>query len=416
MRNLLSIVCALAVVAACGRVPGGVSSNGDYKLYEAVADRSQIAVIDSRSHAVERLLPLGTPSPDWHHLYSVTGGTLTDTDPQTGGVRFSLRLPGSYELPAATLSGLPGGLSQNGRWIAVESFDANPAGLPTASHFLVESSSLAAPPARIDMPGFFSFDAISNDGDRLYLIQYLSANDYRVRMYHVAARQLDPQVIVDKTDPKDSMTGLRLAGIPSQDGSYLYSIYVRENDGPFIHALTLDGSPVAFCIDLPGRGYQADTNAFRWSVAMSADGSHLYAANATSGMVSELKLDPNSIPGVARTAQFNAGMPVAGGIVQDAQAKEFGANAAVITADGKTLITAASAGIVFIDTGSLHATASALAQVSIWSLALSPDGRLLYALSDSGKIAVISMDSRQVVTTFDPGAGNPLALMRVEAA
>jgi len=53
MRSLVSVVCAVVVVAACGRVPGG-TINGDFKLYEAVSDRSQIAVIDSRSHAVER--------------------------------------------------------------------------------------------------------------------------------------------------------------------------------------------------------------------------------------------------------------------------------------------------------------------------------------------------------------------------
>ena len=49
-------------------------------------------------------------------------------------------------------------------------------------------------------------------------------------------------------------------------------------------------------------------------------------------------------------------------------------------------------------------------------MALSPDAKVLYALSDSGKIAEVSMDSRQVGATFDPSAGNPMALMRVVSA
>jgi WD40 repeat protein len=412
MKSLLWIVCAMVVVAACGRVPGG-TANGDFKLYEAVSNRSQIAVIDSQSHSIERWLPLGTPSSDWKHLYSVAGSELTDTEPQTGAVRFSLRLPGSYQLPPATLSGLPGGMSQDGRRLVLESFDRNPNGQPTASHFLVVTTSLATPPIRVDMAGYFAFDTISNDGDRLYLIQYLSATNYTVRMYHLSIQQLDPQVIFDKTDPKDSMTGERLSGISARDGGYLYSIYVRQNDAPFIHALTLDGSPIAFCIDLPGSGYQASSSGFDWSLAMTADGSRLYAANGATGMVSEVDLGTSL--SVARSVKFDSGKSVAGVLAQDVSAKELGTGAAVVSPDGKTLVTTSSSGIAFIDTASLQASAHALTNWTVWSLALSPDGKVVYALGDSGKIAEISMVSRQVAATFDPGAGIPLTLMRVEA-
>ena len=63
MRSLRTMVCLAVLVAACGRVPGGPVASGDYKLYEAVSDRSQIAVIDSRSHTVERWLGLGHADP-----------------------------------------------------------------------------------------------------------------------------------------------------------------------------------------------------------------------------------------------------------------------------------------------------------------------------------------------------------------
>lgn len=415
MRSVLSVVCAMVLVAACGRGPGATQASGDYRLYEAVSDRSQIAVIDSRSHAVERTLPLGTPSSDWKHLYSLKGDTVVDTDPETGSVLHSVRLPGYYRMPFATASGIPGGLSQDGRWLVAESFDQASGSIPTASHFAVVNTAFNSPARQVDLPGYFDFDTISNDGGRLYLIEYVSGSDYRVRIYDVGGQQLDPQVVVDKADPKESMTGVRLSGIPSQDGAYLYSIYVRQNDNPFIHALTLQGSPIAFCIDLPGSGYQSSENAFQWSLAMSPDGSRLYAANAATGAVSELNIGADASPELARTVQIDSGRSVAGLFAQDVQAKVFGANGAVISPDGKTLVTLASTGIVWVDTSNLRAGTRALTNWTVWSLALSPDGKLLYALSDSGKIAEISMGSGKVNATFDPGAGNPMALMRVAA-
>jgi hypothetical protein len=55
----------------------------------------------------------------------------------------------------------------------------------------------------------------------------------------------------------------------------------------------------------------------------------------------------------------------------------------------------------------------ALGDWHIWSLALSPDGRLLYAVGDNGHIAEVSMATGEVAHTFDPAEGQPMALMRV---
>ena len=411
MRAFLLAGCAVVVVAACGRAPGGPITASDYKLYEATSDRSQIAVIDSQSHVVERTMQLGVPSSDWKHLYSVTGTTLSDVDPATGALVHSMKLPGNYQLPLVTLSGMPGGLSQNGAWIVAESLDQASA----RSTFLVVNTLFNSAPRRIDLPGNFEFDAISNDGVRLFLIEYGSPGSYRVRLYDVGAQQLNPQVVVDKSNPTDSMSGLKLSGLPSQDGGMLYSIYARPNDMPFIHALFLSG-PFAVCIDLPGKGYQSDYNALHWSIAMSRDGSHLYAANAAAGVVSDVNLAGGSAPGVSRSANIDSGKSVASNFAQDVQAKELGANTAAISSDGKTLVTAGSVGIVFIDTGALRVTARALTDQVIRSLALSPDGKILYVLDENGTFTEVSMDTRKVGATFNPSAGNPLDLMRVVAA
>lgn len=415
MRSLLTMACVVVLVAACGRAPGTPLTSGNFKLYEATSDRSQIAVIDLKSHAIERRMQLGTPSSDWKHLYSVASSMLYDVDPETGSSIKSLRMPGYYQLPRVTLSGMPGGLSQNGRWIALESFDESPSGPPTASHFVVVGTKFDSAPVRIDLRGYFAFDAVSNDGLRLYLIEYMSGANYRVRIYNVPAGQLNPEVVVDKSDPQESMTGQRLSGIPATDGAWLFSMYVRPSQSPFIHALVMDGTPLALCIDLPGLGYEKDMNAFRWSLAMSTDGAHLYAANAASGVVSEINTGASGVE-LARSVHIDSGRTAAGIFVKDVQAKEFSSNAAVVSLDGKTLATASSSGIVLIETKGLSVRARALTDWTVWSLALSPDGKVVYALSDSGKIAEVSMESGRVGATFDPGAGMPLDIMRVAAA
>ena len=415
MRALVMVVCAVVLFAACGRAPGGPITAADYKLYEAVSDRNQIAVIDSQTQAIERWMQLGVPSSDWKHLYSVTNGTLSDVDPSTGALVHSMKLPGNYELPQITLGGMPGGLSQNGVWISVESFNRAPNEVPTMSHFLVVDTSLRSVPRRVDLQGYFHFDAVSNDGNRLYLIEYGSAGSYRVRLYDLPAGQLNPQVVVDKSNPTESMSGLKLSGIPSQNGGILYSIYARPADPPFIHALDLSG-PFASCIDLPGTGYGSDYNALHWSLAMSGDGSHLYAANAAAGVVSDVVIGGNASPSVSRSVHIDSGKSVASIFAQDVQAKELGANAAVISADGKTLVTAGTAGIVFIDIRGLRVIARALTDQTVWSLALSPDGKVLFVLNEHGTFTEVSMDTRRVGATFNPSAGYPLELMRVVAA
>jgi hypothetical protein len=412
MRSVVLAFCGLLVVAACGQAAGNAAS-GDYRLYEATSQSSQIAVIDSRTHAILRFLPLGTPSPDWKHLYSVKLDTLADLDPETGTTLHTLRLQGDYQLPPATLNGMPGGLSQDGRWLTLESLDPTTA-VPSTTRLLLIDTSYASPPRRIDLDGFFSFDAVSNDGMRVYLVEYVSPAAYHVRMYDVSAGRLDPNIIFDKSDGSEAMTGLRLAGVPSPDGHWLYSMYVREGMSPFVHALSLDG-PVAFCIDLPGAGYSSDANAFHWSIAMPATGAHLFATNAATGVASELNISSDAMPALARSVSIGSGDSVAGGLAQAVQAKELGANASVITPDGKILVTAGSSGIVWIETEGLHAGTRLLNDWTVTSLALSPDGKVLWALNDAGRIAEIQMASRQVAATFGAEA-YPLALMRVEAA
>jgi len=404
----LGALAVLMFVAGCATIQPQTKIAGDYKLYEAANTPQRapfIAVIDSRSRSTERTLPIGTPSSDWKHLYSVISTSLVDTNPLSGTTQGTLLLPGSYQLPPATYTGLPGGLSPDGSWLVLESFDRAASAAPTATHLVVVDTSTLKIKHQVNLVGYFAFDALSNDGQRLYLIQYLNGTEYYVRMYDLAAGQLDANIVVDKADGNQAMVGQRLSGVAGLEGHWLLSMYVRQHDGPFIHALGLDGA-FAFCLDLPGVGFATDPAQFNWSIALSPDGKSLYAANTATGTVTEIDTQP---PQVKRTAHISLAAP-------SAQAKQFGANAAVVSADGNTLVVGGAGGVVWIDTATLQVRSQALTEWRIWSLGLSPDGHNLYAINDAGSIAEISMASASVVARFDPAQGQPMELMRVAAA
>jgi sugar lactone lactonase YvrE len=133
--------------------------------------------------------------------------------------------------------------------------------------------------------------------------------------------------------------------------------------------------------------------------------------------VSVINTSTNSFPPkVMRTVHVDTGGTASSGVVQNVQAKVFGANGAVLSPDGQTLVTIGTKGVDWIDTATLKLRSRALPDWTVWSLALSGDGTMLYALSDSGKVAELSMAGPTLSATFDPRAGQPLALIRVEAA
>jgi hypothetical protein len=307
---------------------------------------------------------------------------------------------------------MPGGLSQNGSWLVVENYDQAGESLPTASHFLVIKTSPMQVASRVDLQGFFDFDAISNDGNRLYLIEYLNGKQYYVRDYDVGAGKLDPYPVVDKSEGGNAMTGIRLSGVASTSGGWLFSVYVRDHSNPFVHALSLD-NPLAFCLDLRGGGYADDGTAMQWTIAMSPSGNDIYAANAASGDVAHIGLSDGT-PRIVRAERLAQPGAVAG-LIKTVQAKEVGGNSAVVSADGATVAIGGLSGVVWIDGQTLKVRERALSGWPVASLGLSPDGKTLYAVSEGGRVAVIAMATASVETTFDLQGGQPMALMRVAA-
>jgi hypothetical protein len=159
--------------------------------------------------------------------------------------------PGTWTIPAVAYDGSAGGLSADRRTLVL----IEPrTGFPRAqTRLLVVNAHNLASATVILLEGDYSFDAVSPNGSRLFLIHYLSAVDptrYEVRAYDVATRKLVAKPVVDPRDAAEKMRGNPLSRVLSPDGRFAYTLY-DGNGHPFVHALDTAAS-TARCIDLVG--------------------------------------------------------------------------------------------------------------------------------------------------------------------
>jgi len=386
-RRLIGLLfLAVIGLTACGRsLSAPPAAAGDRLFLEEGFGNGpeHVTVRDSGTGAVERQLPIGTPAPDWSRYYTVTPlagvARLTALDPASGRSLGQATIPSGYALPNLSFQAPTSGLSPNGQWLALTS-QASDAGGHRVTNFLVGPSSLTRPFVTARLDGDFVFDALSNDGRSLDLIQKMGdPNHYQVRLYDVPSHSLYEQPVVDKREPKEPMTGIRGDGVADPQGNYVFTVYARDA-GPFIHALSLDQA-FAWCVDLPAKNALDIEEQFHWSLAINRNGSTLYAVNGSTGMIAEMS--PASLPKVDRTGQvaLNAGPSLLSGFVTEADAKGARIGGAALSTDGRTLFALGYTGIVAIDTESLKVRARILNGETVDSIRLSTDGKWLYAAS-----------------------------------
>jgi hypothetical protein len=176
---------------------------------------------------------------------------VSRVDPHGGRLLSSTFLPGTFTVPAVAYDGSAGGLSANGqRLVLIEPRQRFPRA--TTRLALLQAPKLISL-ATIDLQGDFSFDAVSPDGTRLYLIQYTSPTDptrYLVRAYDLDRHRLLAGAIRDPAERGDAMRGSPVTRSMSPDGRWAYTLYDGAGGTPFVHALdTRRGR--AHCIDLP---------------------------------------------------------------------------------------------------------------------------------------------------------------------
>jgi hypothetical protein len=205
---------------------------------------------------------------------SVTGNTTTLAvrPAATAEVLRQVQIPGKWGIPRVTFNGDVEGLSRDGRLLVLQT-TAYGEPLRARSGFVTVDTRKLAVKSTIDLRGDFAYDARSPNGRTLYLIEHFSNADvlrYRVRAFDLKTGRLLPQVIVDKRQPDEPMSGVPAARIASPDGRKVFTLYVSEKH-PFVHLLDTVAR-VAFCIDLPRTDARAIEQA---AMTLSRDGARL---------------------------------------------------------------------------------------------------------------------------------------------
>ena len=416
MRTTIGLAAGALLLASCAaQVSGPPESTAD----ELVLRTSSAVQVWDAKGALVRSLSRAVASPDGSVYYALEGAsptTLRWTEAKTGRPITQLTLPGAYAF-AGEAGAAPAGFSPNGRWLVLVGDTG------AKSSFGIVDTSLVKLAAFAEVPGPFTYDAISDDGTSLYLIEKITpeaaralpgvnaAYGYRVRVYDVPAGKLSDTLVVDvklaaQTDGNNAetridgiMNGIYQSSVPSRDGRWNFSFYYNPGRGPFIHVLHLD-SRNAFCIlDLPivSGGYQMRLG---WSLALTPSGRTLYAVNGPLGLVSVIEAGTLK---VGRTATIS-GLPMPGTTTQ-------WVSSSTLSQDARKLYFSAGRGVALVDTSDFSLRGLFLGDQVITSLSLSQDSRRLYALSADGTVWVVDATTgRELRRIPTQGA---VALLRV---
>jgi hypothetical protein len=221
----------------------------------------------------------GVAAPGGKIRYTAVSGLGTTTVFATrvgdGSVVRSATLRGKFGVPAVTFQGETGGVSSDGSILVLADTRTGNGQYPLKRHssFAVLDAKSLRVRVRVELKGHYTFDALSPDGSRLYLIQHVSAQKltrYVVRAYDLAGGRLLPGRIADKSQRGWVMNGMPLARTTSADGRWVYTFYDNPGGYPFVHALDSEYG-VAHCIGIPWRGSENNLWHLRMSVRDGGD-------------------------------------------------------------------------------------------------------------------------------------------------
>lgn len=206
-------------------------------------------------------------------------------DATTGRTVRSLTLDDRFGVPYVSFAPQTGGLTPDGRTLILAEPYAFPPGQKNSEFVVLDGQTLALR-ALIHLDGAFSFDAISPDARTLYLVEHLSTRDiyrYRVRAFDLKTRRLVREPVVDRSEPGERMAGYAQHRETDRNGTWVYTLYTRIRDEPFIPALNTRGRR-AVCIELPLPEGQDPHR--RTRLEMSPDGSTLKVVKDATTLVS----------------------------------------------------------------------------------------------------------------------------------
>ena len=411
----------LPLVAACGSNPATGSATpttipaGEH-LYVLDGGQQIVAFHPSGANPVALLtLPAGLFSPDHHVLVATsTSGTRTTVsivNPQTGATLRSLRLNGQYSTAGAEFNNAV--ISSDGHWLALRQLDQQ-----SGTTIVLVDTQAGKVVKSIALKGDYDLDAISPDGNALYLLErkHDGSGHYYVELYKVSEGELYQSPIVDKSELNDpNMVGTATARQMSSDGATAYTLYIDPaRKLAFVHILPMDpGFPFARCITLPS-GTSPDLLRY-YTLALSPDGNTLYAANGALGLVTEISLNNNGTSNIysdniVATARFNPGAlaPNSNDLTRVLR------HGAAISPDGSMLYFVGLRGIWSVNTLDLHRQRAHFTHMldsqSFAGLALSQDARTLYAVDPSRGITQFDATTGQAEQTLQGPARSPWSI------
>ncbi|HEY6407937.1 MAG TPA: hypothetical protein VIY29_10765, partial [Ktedonobacteraceae bacterium] len=388
-----------------GYIPQGAASYGQ----QIVAFHPASANPDSLVS-----LPTGLSSQDHERLYTTTTSngqtTISVMDTRSGLRVRKFSIAGTYSSGDTSYDSAV--ISASGQWLALRDLRQS-AKETTIALVDTQAGKLTK---IIHLGANYTLDAISPGGKALYLLQKLNdaPGHYFVRVYNVDVNNLEDTPIVDKTannpigDP--NMTGVGLARQVAKGGAFAYTLYIdTRRNYAFIHELPLNDQvypPIAHCIDLPV-GKSADLLHF-YTLALSADGGTLYAANGALGVVSSVSVtngDPLGIfnDKVRNTSHFNPG----NASISNSERGRMLYNGATLTSDQKTLYFAGIQGIWAVNTSDLSMQSHYLAKQALTGVALSSDNQTLYAVDPASGITLLSATTGQTQRVIQGPAHTP---------
>jgi DNA-binding beta-propeller fold protein YncE len=373
----------------------------------------------SRNPAILVTLPAGLTSQDHQRLYTATATngqtTISIINTQTGKTIHSFIIPDSYAIAGQSFTNSV--MSPDGRWLALRQMGQT-ANQTTIALVDTQAEKLVK---TIQLNGNFALDAISPHGGMLYLLQYLNdgSSHYYVKAYNTRANQLLPTIIADKgelNNPK--MVGAALTRQVSANGEFAYTLYINTMSNiAFVHILPLSDKPepgginqlpvpqFARCIDLP---VGKSANLLRYyTLALSPDGTTLYAANGALGTITAIGLNNDEYNVIAITisgqSTFNPGHIS----MTSSDITRMLHNGAVLSPDGATLYFTGVRGIWAVDTHNLGVKGNYLIQQAFTGIASSADGSVLYAVNPAQGILILNAATGQAQQVIQGPARTP---------
>ena len=407
-QSLLALLVVLISCTAEVVAPRGT----DAPLASAAADRAPdilyvrlagngsqalISIVDARTGAVVRALPDGVVSRDRATLYSadaVNGASQTRVrvfDVASGRETRSFTVFGAYR--TLTSNEGPAGLSGDGRWLVLTRKQVKINDL-WVSGFVVVNTGTGALAGQFDVrsASVYQFVAVAPDGGSLVLNE-LGDGATRLRIWAAASASFVPDAVIG-AGWDGHQDGYATDPVASGDGKRVLWLDAGMKNGPAVRALDLVTKRMV-STGLPAGQRSDDFEKYLlWSLALSADGATLYAANPALGAIDEFDAVTAALRRTHEITVTRAAddpiLAVRRLFFPVADAKRSIRGGAILAPNGGTLYAAGAHGVAAIRTATLVTVGTWATTDVFGSLAISPDGARIYAISEqSGKIRVL---------------------------